>query len=156
MRLLSDAFQGIAPVDLSPDSPFLASLDGEAPMLEKAMSCPITGTRQFALLPLADATVIPVAEKLAFPSVVLPAFHGGLIESSSGEKVLARVLLNRPITDDRLLQLADRAISYASAAWLAPSLAQSEIPPSARRAGSSPSCPQVASELQTAIQNDSP
>jgi hypothetical protein len=156
MRLLSDAFQGIAPIDLSPDSPFLASLDGEAPTLEKAMSCPIMGTRQFALLPLADATVVPIAEKFAFPSVVLPAFHGGLIESPSGEKVLSRVLLNRPITDDRLLQLADTAISYASAAWQVPSLAQSDIPPSVRRDGSSPSCPQVASELQAAIQDNSP
>lgn len=133
MRLLSDAFQGVAPVDLSPDNRFLASLDGEAPVLEKAMSCPINGTRQFALLPLADATVVPVAEKLAFPSVVLPAFHGGLIESPSGEKVLSRVLLNQPVSDDRLLQLTDDAISYASAAWQVPSLAQSDIPASARR-----------------------
>jgi hypothetical protein len=153
MRLLSDAFQGVAPVDLSPDNPFLASLDGEAPVLEKAMSCAIPGTRQFALLPLADATVVPVTEKLAFPSVVLPAFHGGLIESPSGEKILSRVLLNEPVSDDRLLQLADEAISYASAAWQVPSPARSEIPASARRAGISPSCTQVAAELQSAVQH---
>jgi hypothetical protein len=153
MRLLSDAFQGVAPVDLSPDNPFLASLDGEATVLEKAMSCPINGTRQFALLPLADATVVPVAEKLAFPSVVLPAFHGGLIESPSGEKVLSRVLLNQPVSDDRLLQLTDDAISYASAAWQVPSLAQSDIPAPQRRAGIAPSCPQVAAQLRGAVQD---
>ncbi len=151
MRLISDAFQEIAPVDLWPDNPFLASLDGQAPLLQKAMACPISGTRQFALLPLADATVVPVAEKLAFPSVVLPAFHGGLIESPSGEKVLSRVLLDRPVSADRLWQLADQAISYASAAWQVPSLATSEIPTSARQVGSSPSCPQVATQLGEAM-----
>jgi hypothetical protein len=153
MRLLSDAFQGVAPVDLSPNNLFLASLDGKAPLLEKAMSCRLPGTRQFALLPLADATVVPVAEKLGFPSVVLPAFHGGLIESPSGEKILSRVLLNQPVSDDRLLQLADEAISYASAAWQVPAPAQSVIPPSALRAGISPSCPQVAAQLWGAVQN---
>ena len=151
MRLLSDAFQGVAPVDLSPDSAFLASLDGKASVLEKAMSCPISGTRQFALLPLADATVVPVAEKLSFPSVVLPAFHGGLIESASGQKVLSQVLSNRPVTEDRLLQLADEAISYASAAWQVPSLARSEIPGAAHLAGTSPSCTQVAAQLRATI-----
>ena len=150
MRLLSDAFQGVAPVDLSPDSPFLASLDGEAPVLEKAMSCPITGTRQFALLPLADATVVPVAEKLTFPSVVLPAFHGGLIESPTGEKVLSRVLLDQPVTEDHLLQLADQAISYASAAWQVPSIVQSDVPAN-HRAGGSLTCPQAAAHLREAV-----
>jgi hypothetical protein len=152
MRLLSDAFQGVAPVDLSPGNPFLASLDGEAPVLEKAMSCPIAGTRQFALLPLADATVVPVTEKLAFPSVVLPAFHGGLIESPTGEKVLSKVLLDQPVTDNHLLQLADQAISDAAAAWQVPSIVQSDMPAAARRAGSSPTCPEAAAQLQEAIQ----
>jgi hypothetical protein len=157
MRLLSDAFQGLAPIDLSPDSPFLASLDGDAPVLEKAVSCPIAGTRQFALLPLADATVVPITEKLAFPSLVLPAFHGGLIESPAGEKVLARVLLDQPVSDNHLLQLADQAITDASAAWQVPSIVQSDVPVAdvpgaARRAGSAPTCPQAAAQLREAIQ----
>ena len=113
----------------------------------------IPGTRQFALLPLADATVVPVAEKLAFPSVVLPAFHGGLIESPSGEEILSRVLLNQPVSDDGLLQLADEAISYASAAWQVPSLARADIPASVRRAGISPSCTQVAAELEATVKH---
>lgn len=151
MRLLSDAFQGVAPVDLSPNSPFLASLDGKAPELAKAMSCPITGTRQFALLPLADATVVPVAEKLSYPSVVLPAFHGGLIENPSVETVLSRVLLDRPVDEDHLLTLVDQAISYASAAWQVPSLAPSDAPATARQGGSSPNCRKVAADLRAAV-----
>jgi hypothetical protein len=150
MRLLSEAFQAISPVDLSPDSPFLASIEAEAPDLEKAVTCPISGIRQFALLPLADATVVPTAEKLSFPSVVLPAFHGGLIDSTSGEKVLSQVLSNRPVSEDQLLRLADEAISYAASAWQVPSLARSDYP-GAEGPDRSQSCPQVASKLRLAL-----
>jgi len=150
MRLLSEAFQAISPVDLSPDSPFLASMQAEAPQLERAVTCPISGIRQFALLPLADATVTPAAEKLSFPSVVLPAFHGGLIDSTSGEKVLSQVLSNRPVSEDQLLRLADDAISYAASAWQVPSLARSDYPTVAGRS-TSQSCPQVASRLRVAM-----
>ena len=150
MRLLSEAFQAIAPIDLSPDSPFLASMDAEAPELEQAVTCPISGIRQFALLPLADATVAPAAVKLSFPSVVLPAFHGGLIASISGEKVLSRVLSNRPVSEDQLLRLADEAISYAASAWQVPSLARSDYPAGEAPNGSQ-SCPQVASRLRLAL-----
>ncbi len=146
MRLISEAFQGISPVDLSPDSPFLSSVDAEAPELEKAVTCPIAGIRQFALLPLADATVVPTAVKLAYPSVVLPAFHGGLIESVSGEKVLSQVLSNRPVDEDQLLRLADEAISYAASAWQVPSLAASDFP-AGRDAARLQSCQSVAAQL---------
>jgi hypothetical protein len=146
MRLISEAFQGISPVDLSPDSPFLSSVDAEAPELEKAVTCPITGIRQFALLPLADATVVPTAVKLAYPSVVLPAFHGGLIESVSGEKVLSQVLSNRPVDEDQLLRLADEAISFAASAWQVPSLAASDFP-AGRDAARPQSCQSVAAQL---------
>ena len=150
MRLLSEAFQRISPVDLSPNSPFLASILSEAPELEKAVTCPISGIRQFALLPLADATVVPAAEKLSFPSVVLPAFHGGLIDNPSGEKVLSKVLSHRPVSEDQVLQLADEAISYAASAWQVPSLARSDYP-AVERANASESCPQVASLLRLAL-----
>ena len=150
MRLLSEAFQRISPVDLSPNSPFLASILSEAPVLEKAVTCPISGIRQFALLPLADATVVPAAEKLSFPSVVLPAFHGGLIDNPSGEKVLSKVLSNRPVSEDQVLQLADEAISYAASGWQVPSLARSDYP-AVERANGSESCPQVASLLRLAL-----
>ncbi len=150
MRLLSEAFQRISPVDLSPNSPFLASILSEAPVLEKAVTCPISGIRQFALLPLADATVVPAAEKLSFPSVVLPAFHGGLIDNPSGEKVLSKVLSNRPVSEDQVLQLADEAISYAASGWQVPSLARSDYP-AVERANGSETCPQVASLLRLAL-----
>ena len=147
MRLLSDAFQGVAPIDLSPENPFLASLDQQAPLLAHAMACPLPHTRQFALLPLADATVVASAQKLPFPSVVLPAFHGGLLGSASGTKVVAAVLSHRPVTDDALLRLADTALSAAAGAWQVPTLAPGDYPGHT----GSVSCAQVASTLAAAL-----
>jgi hypothetical protein len=149
MRLISDAFQGVAPIDLSPDNMFLASLDHEAPELENAMSCPLAGVRQFALLPLADATVTPAAYKLPFPSVVLAAFHGGLLETAAGEKMVADVLEGRPVAEDRLLVLADDAIRDAASGWQVPPLVASDYPGSGRT--SSLSCSEDARRLRAEI-----
>jgi hypothetical protein len=151
MRLISDAFQGVAPVDLSPDNAFLASLDQQAPDLEAVISCPISGVRRFALLPLADATAAPVKETLPFPSVVLPAFHGGLIESASGLRVVAEILAHRPVGDNKLLSVAEDAITYASSAWQVPSLVPSDYPATASPAGGFASCSQVAAKLKSAL-----
>lgn len=148
MRLISDAFEQAAPIDLSPDNPLFASLDHQAPVVENAMACPIPGVRQFALLPLADATVTPATEKLPFPSVVLPAFHGGLLETASGQKIVDDVLENRPVNQDELLTLADYAIRYAASGWQVPSLASSDYPGAVRGAPSGTmNCDQVAAEL---------
>ena len=150
MRLLSDAFQGVAPIDLSPQNPFLASLDREAPMLAHAMACPVAGVEQFALLPLVDATVTPSAQKLPYPSVVLPAFHGGLLGSAAGTKVVAEVLSHRPVTDDALLRLADTALSYAAGAWQVPALAPADYPGHGTGATGS-SCAEVGARLAAAL-----
>lgn len=151
MHLLSDAFQGVAPIDLSPENPFLASLDKEAPLLAHAVACPLPHVRQFALLPLVDATVVPSAQKLPYPSVVLPAFHGGLLETAAGTKVVAAVLSHRPVTDDALLRLADTALSYAASAWQVPTLAPDDYPGRIPGTTGDVTCAQVAARLQAAI-----
>ncbi|MGA3218117.1 MAG: hypothetical protein ABSE77_03400 [Acidimicrobiales bacterium] len=150
MRLISDVLDGVSPINLSPDNPLFASLDEQAPALENAMACPIAGIRQFALLPLADATVSPAAERLSFPSVVLAAFHGGLIESSSGAKIISQILADRPVDDNRLLALADEAISYAASAWQVPALEPLDFPRTSHGGGYG-ECSQIASELRSAI-----
>ena len=150
MRLISDVLDGVSPINLSPDNPLFASIDDQAPDLENAMACPITGIRQFALLPLADATVSPADEPLPFPSVVLAAFHGGLIESPSGARIISRVLANRPVGDNRLLVLADEAISYAASAWQVPALEPLDFP-RASRGGGYGDCSQLAAELRSAM-----
>jgi hypothetical protein len=150
MQLISDAFQGVAPIDLSPDSPLLASLDHHAPLLKEAMACPVPKLHQFALLPLADATVTPAAYSLPFPSVVLPAFHGGLLETPAGAKVVSQVLTHRPINGDRLLALAEQVISYAASGWQVPSLAASDYPKAASSEFRA-NCRQVSADLRRAL-----
>ena len=143
--VLDRALEGISPVDLSPHSAFLSSLDSAAPLLAGAMSCPLRDVRQFALVPLADATVTG-ASVLPFPTVVLAAFHGGLVESPQGARDVADLLLSRPVRGDRLLRTAETTISYASGAWQVPSLSPSAF---ARygHAGGEASCAQLAAHL---------
>src|SRR5579875_772544 len=150
MQLISDAFQGVSPIELSPDSPLLASLDHHAPLVKDAMACPVRGVRQFALLPLADATVTPAAYSLPFPSVVLPAFHGGLLETPAGARVVSQVLTHRPVDSDHLLSLAEQAISYASSAWQVPALAASDYPKAASGEFQA-NCAQVSAYLRKAL-----
>jgi hypothetical protein len=147
MQLISDAFQGVSPIDLSPNNPLFASLDDQAPALGEAMACPLSGVRQWALLPLADATVTPFADRASFPEIVLPAFHGGLIETTAGEEIVSRILKGRPVSASQFLALAEKAISYASSAWQVPSLAASDYPNGHEPGG----CEAIAGQLRSAI-----
>jgi hypothetical protein len=158
MKLLGSAFQGVAPIDLSPDSSFLASLDDKAPLLETAMGCPVTSVRQFAFLPLADATVTPPGARLSYPYVVVPAFHGGLIESAPVQKRIAMVLTHRPVGNDQLLRLAEDAITSTSGAWQVPALVTSDYPGTVTNAAgrsdaraADTSCRQVAADLRASL-----
>lgn len=135
MTLIGRAFQSVAPIDLSPDSAFLRSVDSQASVLQNAMSCPVVGVRQLALLPLADATVTPVHLPPALPSVVVSAFHGGLLGEPGVEALVARFLEHRPVRRDSLLQAAHYAIRLASAAWQIPATPTLPSPTSCSAAG---------------------
>jgi hypothetical protein len=111
------------------------------------MSCPVAGVQQFLLLPLADATVVPPKEGLPFPSAVVPAFHGGLLEDPSTDKVISQVLSGGPLERDVPLHLAEQAISYAAGAWQVPSLVTSQYPPGVLGVGGTPSCAKVVAKL---------
>ena len=147
MELLGEAFQSVSPISLSPDNPLLASLDQQGTLVKDAMACPIQSIRQFALLPLADATVTPAAYALPFPSVVLPAFHGGLLETAAGARIVSEVLRDRPVNNDQLLDVAETAIKYAASAWQVPPLGASEYPKAAATEARA-SCHQVAKDLR--------
>ncbi|HUC36177.1 MAG TPA: hypothetical protein VMR97_03545 [Acidimicrobiales bacterium] len=165
MRVLGAAFQSVSPIDLSPNSAFISSVDAAGPVLDKAMSCPVAGVRQFALLPLADATATPAGTQLSFSSVVVPAFHGGLLESASSERIVAEVLDDRPVSGDQLLVVADDAIRSAAGAWQVPPLVASDYPAVGPRAvssafagsqeGAAPSCATVGRFLRSEVRPES-
>lgn len=135
MTLLGRAFQSVAPIDLSPDSAFLRSVDEHASVLQTTMSCPLPGIRQLALLPLADATVTPVHLPPALPTVVVSAFHGGLLGDAGYERLVARFLEHRRVPTDSLLQAAHYAIRLAAAAWQIPASPTLPTPASCSAAG---------------------
>jgi hypothetical protein len=148
MGAIGSAFQSVSPVDLSPDSTFLASVDRSAPYLARAMTCPLGHIRQLAVLPLADATVTPDTTGLGFPYVVVPSFHGGLVESSSAARLVSTFLSGRQVTGSSFLRLADHLVRSASSAWQVPPLALSDFPDAGGlRSASALSCSGAASRL---------
>lgn len=120
MNLIGRAFKSVSPVDLSPDSTFVASVDEQAAVLEDAMSCPLFGVRQLALLPLADATVTPPDAGQGLPSVVLDSFHGGQLENPGDDRLVAAFLEGKLVEGDRVLSDTYQAIRFASVAWQVP------------------------------------
>ena len=120
MNLIGRAFQSVSPVDLSPNSTFVASVDERAPVLRDAMSCPLTGVRQLALLALADATVTPPEAGQGLEKVVIASFHGGQLSDPGNGRLVAQFLHGQPVRGARFLSGAYRAITLASAAWQVP------------------------------------
>ena len=81
---------------------------------------------------------------------MLAAFHGGLIESPSGARIISQVLADRPVGNNRLLVLADEAISYAASAWQVPALEPLDFPRTSHGGGYG-DCSQIAAELRLAM-----
>jgi hypothetical protein len=126
LQLLGSAYKSVAPIDLSPNSPFLQSLDQLAPRLQQLLSCPSPGVHQVALLPLADAIAAPANTALPFPSVVVPAFHGGLIGNPATDGLIAAALDGRVPTGNGGLRDLERVVAASASAWQVPALALSD------------------------------
>lgn len=124
----SDTLQGLAPIDLSPTDPFLRSIIEESPDLGTVLSCQVARVRQFEVLPLADAVASPSPVPVSIPSAVVPAFHGGLIGTSTADRVIDEVLEGRTPATTSGWAFADTVIRQASAAWQVPTLVASDNP----------------------------
>jgi len=146
MQLLGRGFQSAAPIDLSPRSSFLASLDEVAPLLQTMYSCSVPGVRQFALLPLADSVADPPGATFAFPTAVVPAFHGGLIPSHEGSTVISNVLEGRPAGTSGIWEFLEDAVRDAATAWQVPDLPVSDFPAGKSDPGA---CSALSRELAT-------
>ena len=152
MQILSDAFQSVAPIDLSPDSAFLKSLDMAAPTLQSLYSCSVPGVRQFALLPLADSVAMPADTTLGFPYAVVPAFHGGLTSSPAGAPVIAEALEHGSASTSSIWRYMEDAFSAAASAWQVPNLAETDYPGGKAQATS---CDAVGKALASYIRSAS-
>lgn len=120
MTLVGKAFQSAAAVDLSPDSSFLRSVNRQRDVLTGAMACPLEGVRQVAILALADATATPPNAASNLDTVVVSAFHGGLVGTQHTQQLVAGVLAGRPAPATPLLSVAEGVIRSAAAPWQVP------------------------------------
>ncbi|HTT87506.1 MAG TPA: hypothetical protein VMF60_09075 [Acidimicrobiales bacterium] len=122
LTALASAFGRAAPIDLSPENPFLVSVDEAPASVRFGVDCPLSGVRQVARLPLADALTAPVDTGLDFPTDVVPSFHGGLVSIGADRELVSRALRGGTVPDGGLWRAAYDAISWAASAWAAPGL----------------------------------
>jgi len=119
---LAWALGGLSPVEVSPDTPFLRSIVDQAPALGSVMACGLPGVRQAAVVPLDTGVTASPDDSLAYPSVVVPAFHGGLLDDATTAEVVADVVGGRPLGGDDGWSLAEDVISAGASAWQVPAL----------------------------------
>ncbi len=112
-----------SPRSTSPaDSPFLRSIVDHGGELRDLLSCPTTPVRETLVEPLADAVADPVGPSAVVPSLVVAAFHGGLLSSAAVDKDLGELLAGRSVTSSGTLSFLERAVRLAAGAWQVPSL----------------------------------
>ncbi len=120
IELIGRAYRSVSPVDLSPSNGFVQSIDTSGAAVENELGCSVSPVREFAFLPLADATSSTPAAQLDLPYIVVPAFHGGLLGNHDVEAQIAAVLEGRSLRGSALLDAAEHLVSDASAAWQVP------------------------------------
>ncbi|HZD79210.1 MAG TPA: alpha/beta hydrolase [Actinomycetota bacterium] len=124
VRGISAVIRWLSSLQVAPDVPFFRDLVNEAPALQRILRCPLAGVRQIAFEPLADAvTGLPPTEGSgAVPRVVIPAFHGGMLESASVQRSVDVVLSGGTLPSFRAWEVLDRAVRAVASPWQSPSL----------------------------------
>ncbi len=122
MEALAWALGGLSPVEVTPDTPFLRSIVDHAPALRDLMSCALPGVRQAAVVPLDTAVSAPGPRRLDIPTVVVPGFHGGMLDDASTAAVVQQVVEGRPVGDDDGWSVAEDVIQAGASAWQVPGL----------------------------------
>jgi hypothetical protein len=123
MEGLSWALSGLSPVDVTPDTPFLRSIVDDAPAFHELMTCPLPGIRQAAILPLDTGVAAPAPRRIGIPYVVVPHFHGGMLDDAATAKVVRQVLDGRPLDDAAGWSFTEGVVQAGASAWQVPSLA---------------------------------
>ncbi len=145
LRGVTAVLGGISPVDLPPDSPFLRSIVDHAGDLRDLLSCPTHAAHEELIAPLADA-VTDASSPGSFPTVVLAAFHGGLLSDPAAQSDVAAILEGRKVLPaDPGLAGVESTVRLAAPPGQVPPLPLSLFP----AAGSDdPSCATMTSDIQ--------
>jgi len=112
----------ISTLEITTDAPFLRSVVDHAPALRRLSRCPVPGTRELLLAPVADAVVAPWPLDVDLPVRVLGAFHGGLLGQGSARALVRLYLAGGSVGPGRGSWAAMRIIAAAAGSWLVPTL----------------------------------
>ena len=116
------ALDGVSPVDVTPDTPFLRSIVDDAPAMRRLMACSLRSVRQLAVLPLDTGVSAPAPEGIGIPYTVVPAFHGGMLDDERTASVVARVVSGEHVATDTGWSVAEDVIQAGASAWQVPQL----------------------------------
>lgn len=144
LRVVTALLDGISPVNLPADSPFLRSIVDHAGELRNLLSCPTANAKEELIAPLADAVAAP-ASPSDIPTVVLPAFHGGLLSDPAAQQDVAALVEGRKLPVSPGLEGVDSLIRLISDPWQMPALPLSLFPASGP---DNPSCAAMESNIQ--------
>jgi hypothetical protein len=128
--------------------PVVRSLLDHSPAVRDLLACPLPGTRQLALFPLADAVATPHPSKIGIPSEVVPAFHGGLLADNRVRLAVSRYLEHGTVAPASVWPVAQQILRASAAAWQVPELPLTLNPGWSGPGGRSPSCDAMAASLR--------
>lgn len=148
LRELGGLFRDLSGADLSADMPVVRSMMDHGPAVRDLLACPLPGTRQLALFPLADAVATPHPSEIGIPSEVVPAFHGGLLADDRIRQAVSRYLERGTLEPATVWPVAQQILRASAAAWQVPELPLTLNPGWSGPGGRSPSCDAMAASLR--------
>src|SRR6266581_2460036 len=148
LRELGGLFRDVSGADMSADMPVVRSLIDHGPAVRDLLACPLPGTRQLALFPLADAVATPHPGEIGIPSEVVPAFHGGLLADDRVRQAVSTYLQHGTVDTATVWPVAQQILRASAAAWQVPELPLTLNQDWNGPAGRSPSCDAMAASLR--------
>ena len=148
LRELGGLFRDLSGADLSADMPVVRSLIDHGPAVRDLLACPLEGTRQLALFPLADAVATPHPSEIGIPSEVVPAFHGGLLADDGVRRAVSSYLEHGTVASPTLWPVAQQILRASAAAWQVPELPLTLNQDWSGPSGRSPTCDAMAASLR--------
>jgi hypothetical protein len=106
---------------ISPDEPFVRSILDRAPLYRDRMLCPVPGVRLVAILPTAEAAVVPPELRAQIPVLEIPGVHASLGSRPDVQAQVHAFLAGSPPSDHESGP-GYALIQKAAAAWQAPAL----------------------------------
>lgn len=118
----------LGPVAVRSDTPLFRSIVTQAPLFQGLLRCPVPGVRALVVLPVDSGLAAPEPTHLALPSVVRPAFHGGLLGDDVTARLVTRTLHGHTVDTTTRWRGVARGVQAFAAPWQVPSLVPSLEP----------------------------